>query len=56
MCGYTKFSFWVPRALAKFYTVLSEHSFKPCKNIPVLISTTYKEPEYLKMLTMYTQL
>ena len=31
------------------------HSFKPRKNIPVLVATTHRKPEYLKMRRMYAQ-
>ena len=33
-----QFSFWISKALAKF-----------CKNIPVLVGTTHRKPEYLEM-------
>ena len=31
------------------------HSFKPRKNIPVLISTTHRKPESLEMRRTYAQ-
>ena len=47
MHGYPQFSFWIPKALA------SPHSFKPRKNIPVLVGTTHRKPEYLAMRRTY---
>ena len=35
--------------------LLSLHSFKPRKNIPVLVGSTYRKPEYLDMRTTYAQ-
>ena len=47
MHGNPKFCFWITRALAKF--CFSLHSLKPRKNIPVLVGTTHRKPEYLEM-------
>ena len=35
--------------------LLSPHSFKPGKNIPVLVGTTHRKPEYLEMRRTYSQ-
>ena len=35
--------------------LLSLHSFKPHKNISVLVGTTYRKPDYLEMRRMYAQ-
>ena len=35
--------------------LLSPHSFKPRKIIPVLVGTTHRKPEYLEMRRMYAQ-
>ena len=35
--------------------LLSLHSFKPCKNIPVLVGTTHSKPEYHEMRRTYAQ-
>ena len=35
--------------------LLSPYSFKPRKNIPVLVGTTHKKPEYLEMRRTYAQ-
>ena len=35
--------------------MLSPHNFKPRKNIPVLLGTIHKKPEYLEMRRMYAQ-
>ena len=35
--------------------LLSPHSFKPHKNIPVLVSTTHMKPEYLEMRRTHAQ-
>ena len=40
-------SFWMPRALAKFYV--------HCINIPVLLGTIHWKPEYLEMRRTYAQ-
>ena len=42
--GCPKFSF-----LSTCWVLLSPLSFKPRKNIPVLVGTTHRKPEYLKM-------
>ena len=53
MHGSPQFSFWIPKALAKFY--FSMHSFKTRKNIPVLVGTTHRKTEYLEMRQTYAQ-
>ena len=40
---YPQFSFWIPKALAKFY-FLRRHSFKLHKNIPLLVGTAHRKP------------
>ena len=45
--------FWDTKSTC--YVLLSLHSFKPHKNIPVLLSTTHRKPEYLKMRRTYAQ-
>ena len=35
--------------------LLSPHNFEPRQNIPVLISTNNRKPEYLEMRRMYAQ-
>ena len=35
--------------------LLSPHSFKARKNIPVLVGTTHRKPEYLEMRRTYAQ-
>ena len=47
MHGYPKFSFGIPRTLAKFCFLRI--------NIPVLVGTTHRKPEYLEMRRTYTQ-
>ena len=44
---------WILRAPAIF--LLSLHSFKPRKNIPVFVGTTHRKPKYLEMRRTYTQ-
>ena len=44
-----KFSLWIQRALV----LLSPHSFKAHKNIPVLVGTTHRKREYLEMHRTY---
>ena len=46
--GYPKFSFWIPKALAKF-CFLRIVLNRAHKNIPVLVGTTHKKPEYLEI-------
>ena len=48
--GYPQFSFWIPKALAKFcfLCIVLNHA----KNICVLVGTTYRKPEYLKVRTV----
>ena len=41
MHGYSEFSSWIPRALAKFCFL---RSFKPRKKLPVLVGTTNRKP------------
>ena len=53
MHGYPQFSFWIPRVLTK--TSLSPDSFKPRKNIPVLVSIGDRKSEYLEMRRTYAQ-
>ena len=53
MHGYPQFSFWIPRVLTKIY--FPPDSFKPRKNIPVLVSITDRKSEYLKMRRSYAQ-
>ena len=48
-----KFSFWVPRALAKFCFL--RIVLKSAKFIPVLVGTTHGEPEHLEMRRTYAQ-
>ena len=38
-----------------WYVLLSPHSFKPHKYIPVLEVTTNRKPEYLEMQRTYAQ-
>ena len=35
--------------------LLSPYSFKPRKNIPVLVGTTQRKPEHLEMRRTYAQ-
>ena len=35
--------------------LLFQNSFKPRKNIPVLVGTTHRKPEYLEMRRTYAQ-
>ena len=35
--------------------LFSLHSFQPHKNIPVLVGTTHRKPEYLEMCRTYAQ-
>ena len=35
--------------------LLSPHSLKPRKNIPVLVGTTHRKPKYLEMHRTYVQ-
>ena len=37
------------------YVLPSPRSFKPRKNIPVLVGTTHGKPEYLEMRRMYAR-
>ena len=45
MHGYPQFSFWIPIVLTRIYFL----SFKPRKNIPVLVSIGDRKSEYLEM-------
>ena len=38
-----------------YWDLLSPDSFKPRKDITVLVSTTDRKPEYLEMRRMYAQ-
>ena len=38
-----------------YKVLLSPHSFKPRKNIPVLVGTTHRKPEYLEMRRTFAQ-
>ena len=46
---------WLPKIIffldtkSTCYVLLSQQSFKPLKNIPGLVGTTHKKPEYLEM-------
>ena len=54
MHGYPKFSFWIPKALAKFcFPQIVLTCAK--NNIPVLVSITHRKPEYLEMCRTYAQ-
>ena len=53
MRGYPQFSFWIPRLLTFIYFL--RNSFKPHKNIPVLVSITDRKLEYLEMRRTYAQ-
>ena len=53
MHGYPQFSFWIPRVLTKIYFL--PDSFKPHKNIPVLVSIGDRKSEYLEMRRTYAQ-
>ena len=52
-CMVTPNSFWNTKGI--WYVLLSLHSFKSRKNIPVLVGTTHRKPEYLEMRRMYAQ-
>ena len=52
MHGYPKFCFRIPRARGKSCFL---RSFKPRKNIPVLVGTTYKKPGCPEMGRKYVQ-
>ena len=49
---------WLPQIFfldtkSTYKVLLSPHRVKPRKNIPVLVGTTYRKPEYLEMLRMF---
>ena len=51
---------WLPQTFfldtkSTCQVLLSPHSFKPRKNIPVSVSTTHRKPEYLEMHRTYAQ-
>jgi len=52
MHGYPQFSFWIPTVLSKNYFA---HSFKPRKNIPVLVNIGDRKSEYLEKRRTYAQ-
>ena len=49
----TQFSFWIRRALGKF--CILPIVFNRANNIPILVSTTHRKPEYLEMRRTYAQ-
>ena len=53
MHGYPQFSFEIPKAFAKFYFL--RIVLNRAKNIPVLVGTTHRKPEYLEMRRTYAQ-
>ena len=51
---------WLPPVFfldtkSTYEDLLSLHSFKPCKNIPALVSITDRKSEYLQMSRTYAQ-
>ena len=51
---------WLPQIFfsdtkSTWHFLLSPHSFKPRKNIPVLVGTTHRKPEYHEMHKTYAQ-
>ena len=53
MHGYPQFSFWIPRALAKFCYI--RMVLNRAKNIPVLVGTTHRKLDNPEMRKTYAQ-
>ena len=55
MQGYPKLSYFGHQEHLLLQVLLSPNSFKPHKNIFLLVGTTHRKPEYLEMRRMYVQ-